>query len=249
MRFLVAAFAALSLVPALPVRASDPASAGPVLTLDAAFDRTIAAHPDLRVFEPRRAALDAERERAAQRPAWTAGAELENAFGSGEARGLRSAELTLSLAGVLERGGKRAAREALAQRRIDAFGIEREARRLDLLAETARRYLAVVAARQQGDIAREDIAQRERAVDAAGRRLDAGASPASPVEVPVVAAAKSVDHGMPNRTSLPSIDPSGPEAAAASAHVVRAMLPSSRVPMTPTATAPWRRSPTMRPKV
>ncbi|HSX62597.1 MAG TPA: TolC family protein [Tahibacter sp.] len=179
MRFLTAAIAALSLVPGLPVRASGPSPAGSVLTLDAAFDRTIAAHPDLRVFEPRRAALVAERERAAQRPAWTAGAELENAFGSGDARGLHSAELTLTLAGVLERGGKQAAREALAQRRIDALGVEREARRLDLLAETARRYLAIVAARQNGEIARQDIEQRTRAVTAARRRLDAGASPES----------------------------------------------------------------------
>lgn len=160
-----------------PVRAQ----AGDVLTLDDAFSRVDRTHPDLRLFGPRGDALAAGAERAALRPAWVAGAQLENAFGSGEASGLQGAELSLTLASVFERGAKLDARRTLAQSRIDALAVEREARRLDLLAEVARRYLAMTAAVRQRDIAQQDIAQRTRTVAGARHRLQAGASPESVV--------------------------------------------------------------------
>jgi len=156
-----------------------PAFAADRLSLDDAFARVAGSHPELRLFDSRGALLAAERERAALRPALVAGATLENAFGTDEARGLQGAELTLTLASVLERGGKLDARRTLALSRIDALAVEREARRLDLLAEVARRYLGVVAARRQGEIAGQDIAQRRRSVAGAGQRLQAGASPES----------------------------------------------------------------------
>ncbi|MDR0184169.1 TolC family protein [Lysobacter arvi] len=161
------------LVAALPARAGDR------LTLDDAFARVAAFHPDLRLPALRGEALSAELDEAAQRPAFRAGVELENALGSGEYAGVDAAELTLSLASVLERGGKRDARLALAQTRIDALAPEREAARLDLLAETARRYLDVVGARHRGALAQADIGQRTRTVAAARHRFQAGASPES----------------------------------------------------------------------
>ena len=170
----LAALAALSLAPCLVA-----AQAQETLTLDDAFARVARTHPELRLFGPRADALAAGRDAAALRPPLRAGLELENALGSGQARGLRGAELTLSLAGVFERGGKLDARRALAEARIDALALERETRRLDLLAETARRYLAAQAARTQGAIAERDIAQRRRTVAAARARLQAGASPES----------------------------------------------------------------------
>ncbi|MUV13372.1 TolC family protein [Noviluteimonas gilva] len=152
-----------------------------VLSLDDAFARVAESHPELRLLGARRDVLSAERDRAGLRSPLIAGASIENAFGTGEASGLQSAELTLSLASVLERGGKLDARRTLAQSRIDALAVERESRRLDLLAEVARRYLAMVAAKRQGEIAQLDIAQRQRTVAGARQRLQAGASPESVV--------------------------------------------------------------------
>lgn len=151
------------------------------LTLPDAFARVVNSHPQLRLFGARRDGLTAALDSASQTPALVAGAEIENALGSGAARGMGGAEFTLSLASVLERGGKRDARRALARSRIDALGAEREAQRLDLLAEVARRYLAVVATRGQQAIAQRDITQRKRAVVAAQRRHQAGAAPESVV--------------------------------------------------------------------
>ena len=172
----LAAIAALSLAPCLAT-----AQQKQTLSLDDAFARVADTHPDLRLFGPRQQALQAEREQALLRPALRIGAELENAFGTGGLSGLQGAELTLSLASVFERGGKLDARRTLAERRIDALAVERETRRLDLLGETARRYLAMVGAREQRDIAELDIAQRQRTVAGARQRLQAGASPESVV--------------------------------------------------------------------
>jgi cobalt-zinc-cadmium efflux system outer membrane protein len=168
----LAAWVALACVPS-PARAAEP------LTLDAAFQRVVATHPDLRIYRHTQAGLTAEAERALLAPPLVAGLELENAPGTGELSGVRGAELTLSLASVLERGGKREARRALAASRLDALGVRRATTELDLLAEVARRYLDVAAAQGQARIARLDLAQRERALGAARQRVNAGASPAS----------------------------------------------------------------------
>jgi len=194
MKLRLAALAVLMLAPCLPAHAQAPVAASrpvPSLTLDDAFARVAAVHPDLRLSGARVAVLQAERETALLRPAWTLSADLENALGSGEARALRGAELTLGLASVLERGGKLDARRTLADRRIDALAVERETRRLDLLAETARRYLALVAAREQRRLAGLDIEQRRRTVAAARQRLQAGASPESVVLTAQAALAKA----------------------------------------------------------
>ncbi|MFZ2237541.1 MAG: TolC family protein [Dokdonella sp.] len=160
---------------AVPARAAGP------LNLDDAFQRVAETHPDLRLFGPRREQLEAGRQTAALKPALVAGVVVENAFGTGQISGLSGAEITLTLASVFERGGKLDARRTLVQSRIDALAVEREGRRLDLLAELARRYLGVIAAQRSISIADTDIAQRKRLVAAAEHRLRAGASPQSVV--------------------------------------------------------------------
>ena len=151
------------------------------LSLDDAIARVATTHPDLRIFDGRRQVLDANLASAALKPPMTLGATIENTLGTGNYRGFSEAELTVTLAGVIERGGKLNARQALALANIDTLPPQREMARLDLLAETARRYLAVTAATKRKSIAELDIVQRRRAVDAARTRLTAGASPESVV--------------------------------------------------------------------
>lgn len=175
MKLRLAALAVMALAACVTARAQAPQ----VLTLEDAYERVANAHPQLRLLGARHAVLAAELDQATLRPPLVAGVEVENAFGTGETRGFDAAEITLTLASVLERGGKLDARRTLAQSRIDALAVERETRRLDLLAEVARRYLAVVATEQQDRIAALDIAQRQRTVAGARHRLQAGASPES----------------------------------------------------------------------
>ncbi len=172
----LAALAVFAAVPCAHAQTPPPVS---FLTLDEAIARVARTHPDLRLVDGQRAVLQAQAASAALRPPLSIGVELENALGSGDAHALDQAELTVTLAGVLERGGKLDARRALAQANIDALAPQREITRLDLLAEVARRYLDISAAAQQRTIALDDIDQRQRAVVAARQRLQAGASPES----------------------------------------------------------------------
>lgn len=151
------------------------------LTLDAAISRVAEGHPELRLIDGQRSILDARAEVAAQHPQMSAGVGIENAMGSGSYTGIKQAELSVSLAGTLERGGKLDARRILASANIDRLAPQREMTRLDLLAETARRYLAITGAAQQHRIANLDIVQRQRAVEAARRRHQAGGAPESVV--------------------------------------------------------------------
>jgi cobalt-zinc-cadmium efflux system outer membrane protein len=172
MRIQYAAVAAAVLATPLAV------SAAP-LTLQEAFRRTAEAHPQLARFTHLQSAADAELQRASLHPGLNAGLDVENAFGTGAFSGLDQSETTLSLASVLERGGKREARAAVAQAQIDALALERDAARLDILAEVARRYLDVLRAQYTVEIEELEIAQRQRSVEAATLRLRAGAAPES----------------------------------------------------------------------
>ena len=187
----LAAVAAIAFVPCAHAQGSTPVtpfvdvppavampSATP-LSLDQAIARVARQHPDLRLADAQRPIWEARRDAAAFGPPLTVGVELENALGSGASRGFDAAELTVTLAGVLERGGKLDARRVLAQANLDALAPQREIARLDLMAAVAQRYLAITEARAQLAIAQTDIEQRRRAVAAARLRLQAGASPES----------------------------------------------------------------------
>lgn len=189
----LAAFAALAIVPCAYAQvpsSSHPSTPEP-LTLDAAVDRVARTHPDLRLPALQRDAAQARLDAAALTPAPSLGVEIENVPGTGGRNGFSGAEATVSLAGLLERGGKLDARRAVAQAGLDALGPQRDISRLDLLAETARRYLAVTAATAQHAIALQDIEQRRRAVAATRLRLQAGASPASTLLTAQAALAQS----------------------------------------------------------
>ncbi len=166
-----------ALAAGLMVLAVATGAAAQPFTLEDAHERVVQFHPDLRLFVPRREGLEADARAAALRPALEAQVDLENVLGSGPLQGTRSAELTLSLAGVLERGGKREARRALAAARIDALSVQRAATQLDLLAEAMRRYVDLAALQAQRPLLAEDLAQRRRIAHAARQRFAAGAAP------------------------------------------------------------------------
>jgi cobalt-zinc-cadmium efflux system outer membrane protein len=161
---------------ALPAQASPSTSS---LDLRQAFALTLERHPDLRRLPLQQAALAADVDLAAQKPAWVASVTLENVLGSGDYRGADGAELSLGLGSVIESPLRRQARIEAERSRLSAFDSEAEARRLDLLAEVARRFLDVLALQEEAMARQAAAAQRQAAVDAARRRVAAGASPRS----------------------------------------------------------------------
>jgi cobalt-zinc-cadmium efflux system outer membrane protein len=155
------------------------AQAPRVLTLEVAFARTLERHPELARFSHLREAAQASREAESQGAPLRLELELENAPRSRQDSAFDSAETTLSLASVVELGDKRGARVALADAQISALAMQELARRADLLAEVARRYLDFVATQSLTELAITDVAQREKAVEAAAQRVRAGATPES----------------------------------------------------------------------
>jgi outer membrane protein, heavy metal efflux system len=119
--------------------AAEPAQ---VLTLRDALTKTLAHNPDLKAFGFEIEAQAGRRQQAGARPSPEVGLLLENALGSGAHSSLDVAETTLSIGFAIERGAR--------ERRIDVadagtgmLETEGTIRRLDLAAETARRYIAV----------------------------------------------------------------------------------------------------------
>jgi outer membrane protein, heavy metal efflux system len=146
------------------------------LSLARAIELTLARNPDLAAFplqvEAARAAVDA----AGLRPASSVQADFENFGGSGEVAGTSGLEATLSLSSVVELGDKRDRRRTLATAELDRLDIEQQARRLDELAEVARRYVSVVVAQERVSLAAAATSLARGTLAAVSRRVAAGAS-------------------------------------------------------------------------
>ncbi len=150
-----------------------------VLTIESAFARALESHPDLARYEHLREGAAATVGAESLPPPLRLDLELENAPRTNQESSLDSAEATLSLASVFERGGKREARVAIATAMLSAIDVQLEQRRADLLAEVARRYLDLAEAQSLSELAVEDVIRREKAVEATARRVRAGATPES----------------------------------------------------------------------
>lgn len=103
--------------------------------------------------------------------------ELENFAGSGVFSGDNLLETTLSLGKVLELGNKVDLRGEIAHNEAALLGNERDAERLDLLAEAARRFIHVVVDQERLKIARDKLALAERTVAIVDERIRVGKSP------------------------------------------------------------------------
>lgn len=123
-------------------------SVEPVLNFNDAARKTLGAHPQFRQFSLALAAAKAREAQATLRPGFELSGTLENVLGSGAASSLQSAELTLSLGSVFERGEKRTRRVDVAQSATALLSVQNRIDALDILAETGRRFVALAAAQE-----------------------------------------------------------------------------------------------------
>lgn len=155
----------------------DQSQATAPLTLQQAISAALNGNPELRTFEFQFRAQDARARQAALAPAPEASLELANVLGGGETRGTNAAEATFALSQVIELGGKRDARIAAAQAGRDALDIAHQARQLDVLAEVARRFIAVAGQQERLKLARTARELAEQTVAASENRVNAAKSP------------------------------------------------------------------------
>ncbi|MGE3773647.1 MAG: TolC family protein [Gammaproteobacteria bacterium] len=159
---------------------SSPSAPPAQLTLSAAVRAALARHPDLRIADCEIAASSGRRVQAGLRPNPVANLAVENFAGSDTRRGLNTAETTLQLSQLIELGGKRARRTALADAERELAEWDREARRLAVITRTRTAYIDVLAAQARLALA-QDLAALARSVfDTVAAKVRAGK--VSPVE-------------------------------------------------------------------
>jgi cobalt-zinc-cadmium efflux system outer membrane protein len=152
----------------------------PQLTLQDALRLAAESDPRLQGQTFARAGAEARRAAAALRPPVRLTADVENVLGTGRLTAFDDAEATLSLGTTLELGGKRAARTAVAERELDRLAVAQQAARIDILADVAARFIAVLRAQENLGVAREDRALAVRAQSIVAARVQSAA--AAPVE-------------------------------------------------------------------
>lgn len=114
------------------------------LSLDDAITRALGAAPENRASAAAIDAARAARVQAAIRPGGEVVIEAENAIGSGAYSRFNQAEITSSYSQPIERGGRRAARIALADRDIALAEANVVTRRLDVAASVERAFIDVL---------------------------------------------------------------------------------------------------------
>lgn len=161
------------------LRAATSEAAAPAaqITLAQAIDLALRRNPELIASGYGISAAQARVLQAAVRPNPDLGLELENFAGSGSLRGTDALETTLSLSQVVELGGKRQLRVAVAEGDLDVVSIEQRARQLDVLADVTRRFIDVVAAQERWRFAEQSSQLAQKTLEAIATRVDAARSP------------------------------------------------------------------------
>lgn len=147
------------------------------LSLREAVERTLSRSPDLAVFPMRVRAQDARTAAVGLAPAPQVGVEVENALGTGRARGFDAAEATFSLSQVIELGDQR-------QRRVDAArGVsavleqQRAIAQLEVVAEVSRRFIHVASDQKQIELTELATKLAQATLTEVDRRVKAARSP------------------------------------------------------------------------
>lgn len=155
------------------------ASAQESLTLAKATQRTLQNNPELQVFQWRFQALEGMRQTAELAPAYEIGVEAENMLGTGDLSGTDNAELTLSLSSIIELGGKRDSRVAVADSRYALAQAEREAKALGLLGLVTQRFIATLSLQEKLAVASDATRLAEQSYTLVSERVQRGAAPAA----------------------------------------------------------------------
>jgi outer membrane protein, heavy metal efflux system len=153
------------------------AAASQELTLAYAIEQTLARNPELGIYEPRFAAARAQAALVTLRPPLELEADVQDAFGTGRASGLDSAETTFALSHVIELGDKRELRLGAANAGADALSAERAAAELDVLAEVTRRFIHVVSDQEHLAVTMRATTLADENVAAATARVAAARAP------------------------------------------------------------------------
>ncbi len=169
----------------------------PSITLAEAVARTLTRSPELESYTYAIRAAEAERIQAGLRPNPELGVQFEDFAGTGNLRGARGLETTLSLSQVLELGDKRQRRSDAAAMQLGLIEADYDIKKLDVLAEVARRFIHAVTGQALLEVAQAALEQAERTQDAVQVRVSAAramSAELSKAEIAVARAHIALEH-------------------------------------------------------
>jgi cobalt-zinc-cadmium efflux system outer membrane protein len=164
----------ISMILLVPPVCAEEITVGSSLTLEQTIERVLARSPALQSATFAAQAAAEHIGQARQSTPLRLNIEIENFAGSGAASGADSLETTLSLRRILESGRKPELRGELAEQQAHLLAREQDAQRLDLLADTARRFVHVVSDQERLVIANDSVALDRKILAAVERRISTG---------------------------------------------------------------------------
>lgn len=172
----LAAFSLLAIAASNLARSADAIDSNSALSLADAQAAALRGRPELVAAQAEGRALEGAERQAALRPNPDLVLNVEDVAGTGAFENTSEAQTTLSLYQPIELGGDRRARTAVAAQHRALASFDLEARRLDVLADTATAFVAVLVSQEELHHAGElvELAGRERS--SAAERVRAGAA-------------------------------------------------------------------------
>tara|TARA_R110002124_G_scaffold70077_1_gene187886 strand:+ start:8798 stop:10180 length:1383 start_codon:yes stop_codon:yes gene_type:complete len=165
----------LALIPLIPTMIAAQDATFSSVDLKTAITQTINMHPELRAFAMQTQIYSGYTQQAGIKSRPQVGLTIEDALGTGEHSGFKSAQSTLSISWLLD--------EELVQRKVQTaknygstVAIEREVKSLDLAAQTARLFVQVLVNKERLALAKFSLAQANKSLTAIDKRVNAGKS-------------------------------------------------------------------------
>lgn len=165
---------ALNVVPAAADGTETLAEPTGTLLLARAIALAEERHPDLAAARLESQAAGSLVSQAGAPPNPSISFESENFGGRDGQEGFKAAEYTVQIEQTIELGGKRGRRVKVARAAKQLSDLDLEACRLDIRAETSRRFIGVLGAQERESLARDNVALAEHFVKAVGARVESG---------------------------------------------------------------------------
>jgi len=151
------------------------------LNLEQAVYLALLKNPELQVYSFEIRAREAGTLQASFAPNPGIEIEVENFGGSGELGGLSGSEITITVGQLIEFAGKRDKRTRAAAFQSDLAAWDYEAKKLEVLTETVKRYVQLIGDQEQIVLNRELVGVSEKLFQAVNRLVQAGKI--SPAEI------------------------------------------------------------------
>ena len=144
------------------------------LTLAEAIQLALLKNPELRAYSIEIKAREARTLQESFAPNPEIELEVENFGGAGEFKGFNGSEITLSVGQLIELAGKRNKRTRAAAFQSDLAAWDYEAKKLDVLTETVKRYIQLIGDQEQIKLNEELVTASEKLHQVVNRLVKAG---------------------------------------------------------------------------